>query len=152
MAVSRAVLGKSPELSKQVVNLFRRVCREAPRFCAIYELPMQPRDFRHQINVLFREHQNVTEPRVIEILLKKGEMELEEGVNQWKQRSHVLTLLSVDLLSTEFKASESSEDNDEFEGGDNAYLDRLLSGNRNAGPISARIGGKGAAGYVSPLE
>ena len=147
MAVSRTVLGVNPELSRQVVGLFRRICRDAPRMCAIYELPMAPADFRHQVNVLFREHRNVTEPRVIRILLQKGEMEFEECLEQWKQRSHVLTLLSTDLLKDERAAAPDEEVTDED------FLDRFLSLGRNAGPIKPRLKSTGpGAGHQSPLE
>lgn len=115
--------------------------------CAIYELPMAPADFRHQVNVLFREHRNVTEPRVIRILLQKGEMEFEECMEQWKQRSHVLTLLSTDLLKDERAAALDEDVTDED------FLDRFLSLGRNAGPVKSRLKSTGpTTGHQSPLE
>jgi len=143
MAVSRAVVKASPEMRKQVVGLFRRVCREAPRMCALYELPMGPTEFRRQINVLFREHSNVTEERVISVLLQKGEMELEEGLNQWKQRSHVLTLLSTDLLNPELVMDE------EETLADQDIFDKLITGHTERKLASAGIT---TASHHHPLE
>jgi hypothetical protein len=44
----------------------------------------------------FRVNSGVTDPRVKEVLLAKGEMELKETLEQWKQKPHMIDLLKED--------------------------------------------------------
>lgn len=53
-----------------------------PRICALYELPFTPSEVRHLVNVHFKENAGVTDPRVVQMLVAKGEMELDETVKQ----------------------------------------------------------------------
>lgn len=56
----------------------------------IYGLGQTPHEIRHIIGLKFRKHANVRDPRIIEMLIVKGEMEMEETMMQWKQRGHVI--------------------------------------------------------------
>lgn len=47
------------------------------------------------VNLLFKRNKAVQDPRVVDMMIVKAEMELEETLNQWKQRGHVLDLLEV---------------------------------------------------------
>ena len=37
------------------------------------------------------------DPRIVEMQLAKGEMEMEEAVKQWKQRGHLMALIKPEL-------------------------------------------------------
>ena len=49
----------------------------------------------------FRKHAGVTDPRIKDVLLAKGEMELKETLEQWKQKVHLLDLLQEEEAEAE---------------------------------------------------
>jgi|APCry1669189665_1035243.scaffolds.fasta_scaffold72504_1 NADH dehydrogenase (ubiquinone) 1 alpha subcomplex subunit 6 len=88
MALSKgaAALDVRKVLSQRVVNLYRRMCRDTPAVIKIYNLEHTPFNVRHMLLLQFRKNSEVTDPRIIELLLQRAEMELEETREQWKQR------------------------------------------------------------------
>ncbi len=80
----------------RVLDLFRRMCRQVPRMVQLYEIPYTAHDMRHIIALLFKKNAHVRDPRLIDLLISKGEMEMEETLMQWKQRPHVLAMLQLD--------------------------------------------------------
>lgn len=81
------------ELKHEVSSLYRRMCRSLPYVLNIYDMDMTPSDARSAITAHFRKHSDVKDPRVIKMLLVKGQMELDETLLQYKQRSHLLARL-----------------------------------------------------------
>lgn len=77
----------------QAVHLYRRVAREIPRLVTIYDLPHTPRQIRAGIAAQFRHYADIEDERVVAMLVSKGEMELEESLMQWKQKTHVVRLI-----------------------------------------------------------
>lgn len=63
----------------------------------MFALEGTPADLRYMVLLQFRKHGDVTDPRVITMLLAKAEMEFEETINQWKQRGHLMMLLDNEL-------------------------------------------------------
>ena len=45
----------------------------------------------------FRKNAGVTDPRVIELLLDNARMEIEETMQQWKQKPHIMALLEPEV-------------------------------------------------------
>jgi len=66
----------------QVVNLYRRMCREVPIIRTMYIIDETPAEIRHMVLLQFRKSSEATDPRILEMLVAKGEMELEETRNQ----------------------------------------------------------------------
>ena len=55
-------------------------------------------DARHLVLLNhFRKNANVTDPRLIEMLLEKARMEIEETTQQWKQKPHIMALLEPEV-------------------------------------------------------
>lgn len=84
---------------KEVVHLYRRVCREIPRVINVFDLDMTEREVRKKVRRLFDKNANVTDPRMVAMLLEKGEMDFQETVEQWKQKSQLHRLLGHDERS-----------------------------------------------------
>lgn len=45
----------------------------------------------------FRKNAGVTDPRVIELMLDNARMEIEETMQQWKQKPHIMALLEPEV-------------------------------------------------------
>ena len=75
------------------VQLFRRVSREIPRLITIYDLPHSAQHIRAGVAARFRHFADIKDDRVVGMLVSKGEMELEESLMQWKQKTHVVRLI-----------------------------------------------------------
>lgn len=101
-AVARAAaLDVRKTLSRRVVNLYRRMCREVIPVRTMYQIDETPGEVRHMVLLQFRQRQDVTDPRMIDTLIAKGEMELQEARQQWKQRGHLMALLKPDLVAAD---------------------------------------------------
>lgn len=79
----------------------------------LYDLDITEKQLKDAVSKLFRKHDEISDPVVLDRLLFKGELDLQETmeqvslqteqdsygltdvciVNQWKQRSHLQTLL-----------------------------------------------------------
>lgn len=103
MAVSTRVAKAdlSRQLNRKVVGLYRRMARQVPRMIKLYEIPYAVAEMRHLLNILFKKNAHLTDPRVIEMLVVRGEMEMEETLNQWKQRGHLLDILELDAVQAQ---------------------------------------------------
>ncbi|TDH65157.1 hypothetical protein CCR75_000251 [Bremia lactucae] len=75
------------------VTLYRYIIKQVPRVLTLYDIPMEPAEARLAVQALFRQHADVKDPRVVDMLITKANMELEETLMQWKQKVHLLTLL-----------------------------------------------------------
>ena len=62
---------KQTSTSKKVVQLYRTICRDVPKVCHIYDLPLTVFEVRHLVGLHFRRNASVTDPRLIEMMLTK---------------------------------------------------------------------------------
>ncbi|XP_058465731.1 NADH dehydrogenase [ubiquinone] 1 alpha subcomplex subunit 6 [Malaya genurostris] len=96
-AVRRAVQNVRPILSadreearKRVLNLYKAWYRQIPYIVMDYDIPKSVEQCREKLREEFLKQQNVTDIRVIDMLVIKGQMELKESVAIWKQKGHIM--------------------------------------------------------------
>lgn len=66
---------------------------QAPEVVNQYALDVSPTQLRHAIRMRFERNRNVTELRVIDVLLLKSRQEYQETLNMWKQPDHIYGIL-----------------------------------------------------------
>ena len=91
-------------------TLYRHIIRHVPRVLTLYDLNhMEPKEARKAIQNLFRENADVRDPRVIDMMITKANMELNETLMQWKQKTHLATLLEGALPDPKHKNMDEAD-------------------------------------------
>lgn len=79
------------EAHRRVMNLYRAWYRQVPYILHVNpDLPLTEKQMYDKIRELFYQNRHVTDVRVIDMLVIKGQMELNETVYRWKQHCHIM--------------------------------------------------------------
>ncbi|XP_034832360.1 NADH dehydrogenase [ubiquinone] 1 alpha subcomplex subunit 6-like [Maniola hyperantus] len=75
----------------RVLSLYKAWYRQIPYIVKDYDIPKSEAQCRAKLKESFLKNKDVKDIRVIDILVIKGQMELKEAVNIWKQKGHIMT-------------------------------------------------------------
>ena len=74
-------------------KLYRRICREIPWVIAVYDMEESVSEIRKAVKKIFvKSSKSGGNP---EFMLEKGQLELDETLQQYKQKSHVYQILGL---------------------------------------------------------
>ncbi|XP_065090769.1 NADH dehydrogenase [ubiquinone] 1 alpha subcomplex subunit 6-like [Ochlerotatus camptorhynchus] len=78
------------EAHRKVLKLYKTWYRQLPQTVYECDIPKSLEQCRQKLREEFLKHRNVTDLRVIDMLVIKGQMELKETSAKWKQKSHLM--------------------------------------------------------------
>ncbi|WMV54780.1 hypothetical protein MTR67_048165 [Solanum verrucosum] len=104
------------ETKKRTLKFFRMCCRSVPEYVEIYNLYdiSSPSKLRFVVTAEVRKNSNVTNPKVIDMLLFKGMEELTNCVDHSKQRHHLVRKYALGNQGLEEELGHKDQGNSNF--------------------------------------
>ena len=99
---------------RRVLNLYRAWYRQIPYICYEFDLPVNEKQMRNKVREQFFANKHLTDTRVIDMLVVRGQMELNDTINKFKSQMHVMAY---------FKDPNTEKPKD--------FLSKFLSGHSN---------------------
>ncbi|XP_048201253.1 NADH dehydrogenase [ubiquinone] 1 alpha subcomplex subunit 6-like [Perognathus longimembris pacificus] len=78
------------EAKRRVRELYRAWYREVLKAVHLFQLDISVKQGRNKVQEMLMKNAHVTDPRVVDLLFIKEQMELEKIINVWKQRTHIM--------------------------------------------------------------
>ena len=89
------------EATLQAVRLYRRCLQEIPNVIATFELTFHPDTMRKRIRRDFYKHKDIKDTQTIDLLVFRGQIELDEVLRMWKQRPHLVSYFGEEAETEE---------------------------------------------------
>ncbi|THK33000.1 NADH dehydrogenase [ubiquinone] 1 alpha subcomplex subunit 6 [Diachasma alloeum] len=92
------------EAHRRVINLYRAWYRQIPYINLEFDIPKTENDMRQKLREEFMKHKDVKDIRIIDLLVVKGQMELQETAQKWKNSGTFMYLYkdTVEKKPTDF--------------------------------------------------
>ncbi|XP_052784176.1 NADH dehydrogenase [ubiquinone] 1 alpha subcomplex subunit 6-like [Mya arenaria] len=92
------------EAKRRVINLYKSWYRQVPSICNDYHIEKQPKELRTALRHQFEKNRHVNDIRVIDMLIIKGQLDLQETKEIWRGSGQVLDYLreSIDPKPSDF--------------------------------------------------
>ncbi|XP_043474620.1 NADH dehydrogenase [ubiquinone] 1 alpha subcomplex subunit 6 [Leptopilina heterotoma] len=89
---------------RRVIQLYKTWYRQIPFIVREFDIPKSVKDCRQKLREEFVKHENIKDIRIIDMLTIKGQMELKETVNKWKNEGALMYLFkdTVEPKPTDF--------------------------------------------------
>ncbi|CAO1413268.1 unnamed protein product [Diamesa tonsa] len=78
------------EARRRVFNLYKAWYRHLPYVVDEYDIPKSVEQCRDKLKEEFVKNKDITDMRVVDMLVIKGQMELKETAEIWKQKGHIM--------------------------------------------------------------
>lgn len=79
------------EARRRVLNLYKAWYRQIPYIVSTYDIPRNEEQCKKKLREEFTKYNTINDIRLIDMMIIKGQMELKEVVNVWKQKGHIMT-------------------------------------------------------------
>ncbi|CAG9865145.1 unnamed protein product [Phyllotreta striolata] len=78
------------EARRRVLNLYKTWYRQLPYIVQTYDIPVSVDKCKKKLREEFTKYSESNDIRLVDMLVIKGQMELKEVVNVWKQKGHIM--------------------------------------------------------------
>ncbi|GAX25299.1 NADH dehydrogenase (ubiquinone) 1 alpha subcomplex subunit 6 [Fistulifera solaris] len=111
-----ALKARSLTLQNKPARLYRSIIREVPRVMTIYDIVhVGEKEVKQAIRQHFYRNAHVKDERIIDMLLERGYMDLEDTLLQHKQKNHLMLLIEGYTGGTDFNSKRLTPDSSEAE-------------------------------------
>lgn len=77
------------DVRRRAINLYKAWYRQIPTIFYDYHIPITAEEGRSKLREIFVKNSRISDPRVINTLIVRGQMELNESVNKQKEECHL---------------------------------------------------------------